>query len=791
MADNQEKIDQLSRQLEHLLQRQQAFSDEINELRKALSRLKAFEDGKPAQKEEIPTTPQPTDNAPEVDTPVVPQAQVITSHGKDFIGEQPTTVRKPSKRNARSNWEKFIGENLINKIGIIITIIGVAIGAKYSIEHNLISPLTRIVLGYASGLALLGFGIRLKSNYENYSSVLVSGAMTIMYFISYAAYDFYELIPQGIAFTLMVVFTAFTITAALNYNKQIIAVLGLVGAYAVPFLLSDGSGKVAVLYSYMVILNCGVMIIAFKKYWKPLFFSAFVLTWLIYVPWVVISYEAEQHFALALLFLFLFFLIFYVTFIAYKMIGKEKFSAFDVLLVMSNSFIFYGIGYGLISGQEQGNAYLGLFTLGNALIHFVVSVLFFRQKHPEKNIFYMIAGLVLVFITIAVPVQLDGNWVSLLWAFEAALLFWIGRTKGVAMYERLAYPLVVLSFFSLVHDWILAPGVSFGNPDELRVTPLLNINFFTSMAVAAALGMVTYLDRSSKYRTTGIPRNVLASIFSVVTPVLLGIVLYFAFAIEIDTYWEQLYADSRLILQDDQTSYNGWVHNSDLKRYNTIWLLNYSLIFLGAMSLFNITKIGNRLMGIVNLVLNMLALLVFLTLGLYVLSELRESYLDQTLGEFYKIGPMNMGIRYISFICTALLLWGCYHYGRQAFMKINFRIPFEFMLHICIIWVASSELLHWMDFAGANQSHKLSLSIFWGTYSLLLIVLGIWKKKQYLRIGAIVLFGITLIKLFLYDISHLNTISKTIVFVALGVLLLIISFLYNRFKNSIANESES
>ncbi|MEK6155034.1 DUF2339 domain-containing protein [Flavobacteriaceae bacterium 3-367] len=790
MADNQEKIDQLSRQLEHLLRRQEAFSGEIDELRKGLLRLKASEDGKPVQKEEIPAAPQRTDKTPEVDIPIVPQAHAAPSSKEDSVGRQPATVGTPSKRNARSNWEKFIGENLINKIGIIITIIGVAIGAKYSIEHNLISPLTRIVLGYASGLVLLGFGIRLKSNYENYSSVLVSGAMTILYFISYAAYDFYELIPQGITFALMVVFTAFTITAALNYNKQIIAVLGLVGAYAVPFLLSDGSGKVAVLYSYMVILNCGVLIIAFKKYWKPLFFSAFVLTWLIYVPWVVISYEAERHFALALLFLLLFFLIFYITFIAYKMIGKEKFSAFDVLLVMSNSFIFYGIGYGLVSGQEQGNAYLGLFTLGNALIHFVVSVLFFRQKHPEKNIFYMIAGLVLVFITIAVPVQLDGNWVSLLWAFEAALLFWIGRTKGVAMYERLAYPLIVLSFFSLVHDWILVPSVSFENPDELRVTPLLNINFFTSMAVAAALGLVTYLDRSSKYQTTEIPSNVLASMFSVVTPVLLGIVLYFAFVIEIDTYWEQLYADSRLILQDDQT-YNNRIYNWDLRRYNTIWLLNYSLIFLGAMSLFNITKIGNRLMGIVNLVLSMLALLLFLTLGLYALSELRESYLDQTLGEFYTVGPMNIGIRYVSFVCAAMLLWSCYHYGKQAFMKINFRVPFEFMLHICIIWVASSELLHWMDLAGANQSHKLSLSIFWGTYSLLLIVLGIWKRKQYLRIGAIVLFGITLIKLFLYDISHLNTISKTIVFVALGVLLLIISFLYNRFKNSIANESES
>jgi uncharacterized membrane protein len=70
-------------------------------------------------------------------------------------------------------------------------------------------------------------------------------------------------------------------------------------------------------------------------------------------------------------------------------------------------------------------------------------------------------------------------------------------------------------------------------------------------------------------------------------------------------------------------------------------------------------------------------------------------------------------------------------------------------------------------------------------------VYGIWKNKQYLRIGAIALFGVTLLKLFFYDISHLNTIAKTVVFVSLGIILLIISFLYNKYKNQITDEDES
>src|SRR5690606_23858363 len=88
-----------------------------------------------------------------------------------------TTVNAPP--SIKSDLEKFIGENLINKIGIAITILGVAIGTKYSIEHDLISPVTRILLGYVVGFALLGIGFRLKKKYSSYSAVLVSGSIAI------------------------------------------------------------------------------------------------------------------------------------------------------------------------------------------------------------------------------------------------------------------------------------------------------------------------------------------------------------------------------------------------------------------------------------------------------------------------------------------------------------------------------------------------------------------------------------------------------------------------------------
>ncbi len=110
-------------------------------------------------------------------------------------------------------------------------------------------------------------------------------------------------------------------------------------------------------------------------------------------------------------------------------------------------------------------------------------------------------------------------------------------------------------------------------------------------------------------------------------------------------------------------------------------------------------------------------------------------------------------------------------------------------MQVVLIWVASSELLHWLDLGKSAKTYKLGLSILWGISSLSIVSIGIWKRRKHLRLVGIVLFGITLVKLFFYDLTHLNTISKTIVFVSLGVLLLIISFLYNKYKNLITDEN--
>lgn len=786
MDEHQEKLNKLLQQLETLVERQESFSKEVNELRQEIKSLqhKDFVRSLEKEIEETPATKQEMQQERED-----PFLQAVEAP-KQKENEEEQGLKRDQPFKVKTDLEKFIGENLINKIGIAITVFGVAIGTKYSIEHELLSPLTRIILGYLSGLALLGVGIKLKRNFSNYSAVLVSGAMVILYFITFSAYSFYELIPITMAFLLMVVFTIFTVVASLSYSNQIIALIGLVGAYAVPFLLSEDSGNVKFLFSYMAMINVGILVIAFRKYWKLLYYASLLLTWLIFTAWFLNNYRLEDHFALALVFSSIFFLTFYITFLAYKLIKKEAFVIHDIILLIINSFIFYGIGYALLEDHEVGAQLLGLFTVCNGLIHFIVSIIVFRQKLSDRNLFYLVSGLVLVFITIAIPVQLDGRWVTLLWIGETALLFWIGRTKCIPVYEKISYPLLVLAFISMIQDWTVIYMRFIPNESGAMITPIFNIHFLSSILFVLALGFISVLYYKKEYKAPALPPT-LRDILSFVIPGMLLFTVFFAIKLEIDNYWNQLYAASGIDIKRGDSEYLSNIKNYNLRDIKTVWTINYSLLFVTVLVLINMLKIKSTRLGFFNLVINATILLIFLTQGLYVLSDLRESYLSQDQSEYYHIGIFNLVIRYISFVFVAALIISSYWLQKQSFFKKERSMEFNLAMHAALIWILSSELIHWLDMAGSTQSYKLGLSILWGTYSLFLIILGIWRKKKYLRVGAISLFAATLIKLFAYDIANLETIPKTIVLVSLGTLLLIISFLYNKYKHKIADERQN
>jgi len=771
MNINESKLNELSLRLNKLIRNQQFFNTEIQQLKKEIYALKSI-----SVIEEIPIESKETKS-------VVTQSGSVYSEIQQKEQVVKAEIIKPSifdilPKN-KYDWESFIGGNLINKIGILITVIGIAIGAKYSIDKGWVTPLMRIIIGYLCGGALLGFAFKLKPKYKTFSAVLLSGAIAVLYFITFFAYSLYNLLPQLFAFALMTITTAFAVISAIKYNEKTIAILGLVGAYAVPFLLSDGSGKVAVLFSYVTLVNIGILVVAYKKYWKLLYYIAFGFTWLIFLSWFNIDYKSDSHFGLGLFFATVFFLLFYATFLIYKLQRKELFVTTDVFLVIANSFLYYFIGYAILNGTENCEPYLGLFTVFNALVHFVIGAYIFKQKSQEKGLFYLVLGMVLVFLTIAIPVQLDGNWVTILWTAEAVLLFWIGRVKNIFMYEKMAYPLFFIGFFSLLEDWA-STYKSYYIDDNIY--PILNTQFLTSLLFIIGFSYLNWLfftkakKHSQKSRMTNIVTIALPSILTIAT--------YFSFKLEIHNYFNNLIYSSSVSTGNEAV---GIARNYDLRYFETIWVLNYSLLFVSLASLFSVIKLKTLVTNTISLVSVGIGILLFLTVGLYTLSELRDSYiLDNS--KYFTVSQFFISIRYITFLFVSGLVCVLLKYLKPLTQFSALIHIIDLFLHLALLWVVTSELIHWLDLSGSESQYKLGISILWGVYALVFICIGLWKKRKLLRFGAIALFTVTLLKLFLYDIAHLSTISKTIVFILLGVLLLIISFLYNKFKDRLEVE---
>jgi uncharacterized membrane protein len=786
-------ISELLEKIDALVKKQEGFQKEVSELRNQLMLIQN-------NQVKAQVLSSPPISIKEAETKEVKQEipQNIVDFFESYKKKQQPVIAKPAFVNAVTtkkslDLEKFIGENLTNKIGIAVTIIGVAIGVNYSIEHDLISPIFRIILGYLVGAGLLGFGYKLKSKYLAFSAVLSSGAIAIFYFISFAAYDFYHLIPQLVAFIFMLLFTVIAVYTAIQYNFEVVAHIGLVGAYAVPFLLGDKSGNAFVLLVYTTFINIGILIIAFKKYWKNLNYSSFIVSWLIFASWKFGKYNPQSDLLVAFIFAIVFFLLFYLMLISYKLLRNEKFALADIGLLLANSFIFYAVSYSLLDSQILYSSFLGLFTIFNAVIHFYVATFVYKQKEADRNLYYLLIGLALTFLTIAIPVQLHGHWVTLSWVCESAILFWIGRTQKIDFYETMSYPVLLISFFGLLSIWNQGYNNYYIKDITQQVSPILNEFFLTSFIYILVIGFMTYTQLKNKKENFILQTVTTENGLAYVLPILLMVTIYFSLRLEISNYWNMLQIHMDATKKNIGKEYSETLITREFELFRGIWLSIYTMIFLFLLSLANIKKFRNYYLGWANMILDVWVLFFFVTVVCYNLNVLQDTLLHPVESLPFHQKGFTAFIRYISYASAFMLVYSLKKYLTQEFIypsKLKLNIIFDIILNIFLFTIGSYQLVH-LFYVYSNDPvlGKHCLSIMWGIYALVLIVIGISKQQKHLRVIAITLFSITLVKLFFYDTKGLGTIGKTVVFVSVGILLLIVSFLYNQFKSNLAKKS--
>jgi uncharacterized membrane protein len=218
------------------------------------------------------------------------EAEVIPLPEKKKVVPQP--VIKPFglvKEKKKVDYEKYIGENLFGKIGILVLVVGMGLFVKYAIDKDWINEVFRTILGFVVGGGLLVVSQRLKNTYRTFSSLLAGGAFAIFYVTVAMAYHYYGLFSQTVAFVILVVLTVLMSLLSVVYNRRELAIIGLVGGFIAPFLVSNGMGNYLVLFIYLTILNLGMFGLSLYKKWGELPVIGFVATYVIMLGYSLVA----------------------------------------------------------------------------------------------------------------------------------------------------------------------------------------------------------------------------------------------------------------------------------------------------------------------------------------------------------------------------------------------------------------------------------------------------------------------------------------------------------------------
>jgi uncharacterized membrane protein len=690
------------------------------------------------------------------------------------IRRTPPPPPRPSFLERNPDLEKFIGENLINKIGIAILVIGLGLLLKFAIGKNMISETGRTLIGIGSGALLLFVAHRLREKFRAFSSVLVGGGLAVLYFSVSIAFRDYGIIGQTPAFLVLVGITAIGILLTLVYDRRELAVIALLGGFASPFMASTGAGNYQVLFSYLLVLNVGMLVLANYKKWHIINIISFVLTVIIYGGWLGTKYMAMDPHPVwpALLFASGFFVVFFSMNLRYNLRHGEAFGPLDFSLLLANTAAYYTAGMVILDGYLP--RLNGLFTLAVALFHLGFAVFLHKRANAPRHLVYLLIGLVLTFVSLAAPVQLHGNYITLFWSLECVLLLWFSQRTGIRLVERaslLVGALMLISLHMDLSDHYLADPLT-------RLAPLLNKPWITGMVAAVALYLYGKLcerlpaDRAVLAGFS--PRDLRNTAW-----VLCILVLFFTNFLEVN----------------HQLGYHfeGGVVRMALTAYTLGFGVALYFLSRGAGRNFSLA-ITTLLVGV---------LLYYIT-GFYASSigallDLRTGSGGGGVGPFHIMSALAA---LAALWCIARAVrdlvqrpskkWDVYLWSMCIFLLIFCSQELDHVMLLFVKpatydvglenWVAGAADARYALMDALSTLRKAGYPILWGLGSFALMWYGMRTRQRTVRIIGLSLFGFTLLKLFLYDLGSISEGGKVAAFICLGILLLVVSFMYNKLK---------
>ena len=643
---------------------------------------------------------------------------------------------------SETNFEKYIGENLFGKIGILIFIIGIGFFVKYAIDQNWINETARTLMGYAVGAGMLVLAERLHKRYHTFSSLLAGGAFGIYYLITAIAFHYYTLFSHTIAFVILCVTTIFMSAVSVLYDRKELAVTALVGGFIAPFIISTDSSSIISLQIYITILNIGMFCLAMYKKWAILPMVSFAFTYIILWGTTALGSfsdsEAVSTYPTLFAFATLFYVIFLlpVVFILRTQYGEN--TRLGLLgIITANSFMYLIYGDFLLQHFEASSdttAYLAFFIAAvNLAIHLYLR---FRVE-GQDTLRNLMLGLAVTFASMGIPILFSAANVLMVWAAESVLLLWLFTKEKNRIYELASAVLLLLTLGALAY-YRTTDTFIHDTGDSL----FFNGAFFVTTFVSIAYYVIAVIMQFNKELFSDTKRLIAYTPCNAIAYALGFSILFLAFRDNYHFHLEQPISEYASLLTAN------------------IMLLGGALILRKR---FEISE--NKLAYEISLYLA--GILFAMTVWNYT-------------------APEGLLLRWLMALVTIAYMAYCMR-GQLLVASNQRNLHTEYSIISTLMWLTLTRFLL-ITFNEVNFSTAFSLSL--GIAAFILMCIGMRYHSKEIRIVSLAEFGIVIGKLILNDVWAMPALGKIIVFISLGAILLILSFLYQKLKDALFNEKE-
>ncbi len=387
----------------------------------------------------------------------------------------PTKPRKPP--NLR-NLEAQIGEKWVGWVAILLIFCSAAFFLKYAFENGWIGEIGRVTLGVIAGLAFVWGGFdRHRKGWRYISQVFTSGGVVILYLSIYGAFAYYHLIDQTSAFLFLAVLVAEAHLLALVYDAPAIAITALIGGFLVPILLSTGRDQYRALFTYIGALDAGVLSVVLARRWRWVASIAYLGTQLLFWAWYTEHYHPDKRAAVLVFQLYVFLLF---TAVALAPTLRRAVAGWEEWVRLAvNPFVFFGIAYGLL--DDDYHVWMGTLALGMAVLYAALARAELALCPTDRRALFLTLGTALTFVTLAIPIQLKSNWITIAWGVEGATLLWASieaNARPLRILSHVVFGLALARFCFIDTHW---------SGSRAPFTLILNRYFLGSLALAACL----------------------------------------------------------------------------------------------------------------------------------------------------------------------------------------------------------------------------------------------------------------------------------------------------------------